>query len=68
MATGTAFPDGLPAAGLRDYHLLLTPPTSVSSSTIDFLNTSAVSNFYIVSGTGAISSEVETQLKNYLKE
>ena len=71
MATGTAFPDGLPAAvlaGIRGYHLLLTPPTSVSSSTIDFLNTSAVSNFYIIGGTGAISSEVEAQLKNYLME
>jgi putative cell wall-binding protein len=70
FAKGTDFPDALsggPLASSVGGPILLTPPTKVESSTAAYLNgTEGKDFYYILGGTGSISSEVENQLRSTL--
>jgi putative cell wall-binding protein len=67
FAKGTDFPDALsggPLAAFQFAPILLTPTTKVDPSVQTYLNNTQGKDFYyILGGTGSISTEVENQLK-----
>jgi putative cell wall-binding protein len=67
VGTGTTFPDalaGAAAAGKADAPLLLTAPTSLPSETRSELSRLKPTKIVVLGGTGAVSSSVETALKD----
>ena len=67
VASGEDFPDAVAAAVLsksKDAPLLLTEPESLHSSVTTYVNSHDITKVWIVGGTGAVSSEVETALGN----
>jgi putative cell wall-binding protein len=67
IARGDQYPDALAAAylaGQARTGILLTNTNSVPASTLNGLRNEGVRNVYLMGGTAAISSAVETQLDN----
>ena len=65
VASGANFPDALaagPAAAYRNAPLLLVPGTSIPAEVAAEIARLTPSTIYIVGGTSAVSSEVETEL------
>jgi putative cell wall-binding protein len=71
FAKGTDFPDALsggPLAAFNGGPILLTPTTKVDPSVQTYLNNTQGKDFYyILGGTGSITTEVENQLKATLQ-
>ncbi|MGD6794414.1 cell wall-binding repeat-containing protein [Metabacillus indicus] len=67
FATGRNYPDALSATPLAVKHdapLLLTDTKAVPSKVLTKLKDLGVTKVYLIGGTGVISADVETQLKN----
>lgn len=67
VATGTNFPDALsvgPAVAGANGSLLLVSKKGVDPAAMQYLKANKPSKVYIVGGTGAVSSQVETQLRS----
>ncbi|WP_203288849.1 cell wall-binding repeat-containing protein [Metabacillus sp. cB07] len=67
LATGRNYPDALSATPLAVKHdapLLLTDTKAVPSKVLAKLKDLGVTKVYLIGGTGVISTDVETQLKN----
>jgi putative cell wall-binding protein len=67
VARGDLFPDALAASYLAGHArtgILLTNSNSIPASTLNGLRNEGVRNVYLMGGTAAISSAVETQLDN----
>lgn len=66
VATGATYPDALSigaAAGAEGGSLVLTPTGTIRSDTLAFLTQNKPSKIWIAGGTGAVSKNVENQLK-----
>jgi putative cell wall-binding protein len=67
IARGDLFPDALAAsylAGHANTGILLTNTNSIPASTLNALRNEGVQNVYLMGGTAAISTAVETELDN----
>lgn len=63
LARGDAFPDGLAAANLGTFPLLLTPKNSLHPATRSSLASLGIREVRIIGGTGAVSDSVEAELR-----
>lgn len=67
LARGDQYPDALCAGPLAYAYgapILLTEPNTLAASTSNVLSTLKVKTIFIVGGTGAVSSKIETSLKS----
>ncbi|GAB6172979.1 hypothetical protein JCM15765_24570 [Paradesulfitobacterium aromaticivorans] len=67
IASGENYPDALAISGFAGYYgwpILLVQHDSVSEQIKTYIGTSKPSTFYIVGGTGVITSDVESQLES----
>jgi putative cell wall-binding protein len=71
FASGLVFPDALsggPLAALTGAPMMLTPPSSLAQTTVDYLNSLPQKDaFYILGGPGSVSTKVESQLDSQIK-
>jgi putative cell wall-binding protein len=70
-ASGLNFPDALAGGPLAAYigaPMMLTPTSSLAQTTVDYLNSLPQKDmFYILGGTGSVSTKVESQLDSQIQ-